>query len=77
MITLNTLLEVTNAKEITIRLPLTTRLEASIDVRMNDPAALDDLCGAYGSYIVTSMSHRRDEPTLVVRIMPGPAGANG
>ena len=69
MIQLNTLLEVIDAREVIVRVPVTPRLEAEIHVNLANSAQLCDLCDIYGSYYVTSMTL---SPTAVLYLMPGP-----
>ena len=55
MIRLNDILEVSDARHISIDVKLNAHLWAEIELDLNDSAQLEELCGLYGDYHVRSL----------------------
>ena len=54
-ITLNDLLAISEAEYLRLRVPMTARLVATVDVDTTDSAQLDDIVDVYGTLLVKSI----------------------
>lgn len=54
-ITLNDLLEISEAEAMRLRVPMTARLVATVDVDTTDSAQLEDIVAVYGTMLVKSI----------------------
>lgn len=57
-ITLNDLLAISDAEHLRLRVPMTVRLVATMDVDTTDSAQLSDIVEVYGSMLVKSIDAR-------------------
>lgn len=67
-ITLNALLTLTNAWKLRLIVPVTPRLQATVEADLNNAAELDDVSGLYGDREVTSVDTDRVNCCLIVEI---------
>lgn len=67
-ITLNALLTLTNAWKLRLIVPVTPRLQATVEADLNNAAELDDVSGLYGDREVTSVDTDRNNCCLIVEI---------
>ena len=54
-ITLNDLLAISEAENLRLRVPMTARLLATVDVDTTDSAQVDDIVDVYGTMLVSSI----------------------
>lgn len=54
-ITLNDLLEISEAEHLRLRVPMTARLMATVDVDTTDSAQVDDIVDVYGTMLVKAI----------------------
>lgn len=66
MITLNDLLEINESENMRLRVPMTARLTATVDVNTTDCAQLEDIVEVYGSMLVKSIDARIGGPVLLL-----------
>lgn len=66
-ITLNDLLEISEAEHLRLRVPMTARLMATMDVDTTDCAQLEDVVEVYGTMLVKAIDvrHIGDDLLLV------------
>lgn len=57
-ITLNDLLAICEAEHLRLRVPMTARLMATMDVDTTDSAQLDDIVDVYGTMLVKAIDAR-------------------
>ena len=57
-ITLNDLLAISEAEHLRLRVPMTARLLATVDVDTTDSAQLDDIVDVYGTMLVKAIDAR-------------------
>lgn len=68
-VTLNDLLELSEAENLRLRIPMTQRLMATVDVDATDSAQLEDIIEVYGSMPVKSIDARGvHTPLLLVEL---------
>lgn len=68
-ITLNDLLAISEAERLRLRVPMTARLMATMDVDTTDIAQLEDIVEVYGTYLVKSIEVSREyNGTLLVEL---------
>lgn len=65
-ITLNDLLEISEAEHLRLRVPMTARLMATMDVDTTDSAQLTDIVEVYGTYLVKSIDTRNVGDALLL-----------
>lgn len=65
-ITLNDLLEISEAENLRLRVPMTARLMATVDVDTTDSAALTDIVDVYGTMLVKSIDARSVHTSLLL-----------
>ena len=57
-ITLNDLLEISEAEHLRLRVPMTARLMATVDVDVTDCTQLEDIVEVYGTMLVKAIDVR-------------------
>lgn len=68
-ITLNDLLGICEAERLRLRVPMTARLTATVDVETTDSAALEDIVEVYGKMLVKAIDVLNTSiPTLLVEL---------
>ena len=65
-ITLNDLLAISEAEHLRLRVPMTTRLLATVDVDTTDSAQVDDIVDVYGTYLVKAIDARNVSCSLLL-----------
>ena len=65
-ITLNDLLAISEAEHLRLRVPMTSRLMATMDVDTTDSAQLTDIVEVYGTYLVKSIDTRNVGAALLL-----------
>lgn len=65
-ITLNDLLAISEAEHLRLRVPMTARLTATVDVNTTDSAQVDDIVDVYGTMLVKSIDTRNVGAALLL-----------
>ena len=65
-ITLNDLLAISEAEHLRLRVPMTARLLATVDVDTTDSAQVDDIVDVYGTMLVKAIDTRNVGAALLL-----------